>query len=85
MNDKDIKEFHDLDRLKDVGIKQNGHYKLAGYDQLGLWLEHPGITIQKLEDKSGRPLPSSKQKKEHINELNFKRNSLWNCLLTCKR
>ena len=58
--------FRDVARLKDVGIKKNGHYKLAGYDQLGLWLEHPGIIIQKLEDKSGRPLPLEEQVKERI-------------------
>ena len=62
--------FRDLDRMKDVGINQNGHYKLAGYDQLGLWFEHPGIVIQQTEDENGRPLPQEKQNNQHI-KANF--------------
>ena len=58
--------FVDLNRYKDIGITQNGNYKLKGYDQLGLWLEHPGIIIQKLKDKNGYPLSPDKQKKEII-------------------
>ena len=58
--------FCDLDRMKDVGIKRNGHYKLLGYDQLGLWFKHPGIIIQQTEDGNGRPVPKNKQKKEQI-------------------
>ena len=43
--------FRDTERMKDIGIEaSSGHYMLKGYDQLGLWLEHPGIVIQHMED-----------------------------------
>ena len=59
--------FRDIERMKDIGINaSSGHYLLKGYDQLGLWLEHPGILIQHLEDKDGKPLPVEKQSKEEI-------------------
>ena len=62
--------FRDNNRMKDIGIKNNsGHYLLKGYDQLGLWLEHPGILIQHLEDKNGRPLPNKEQTQEKIDAV----------------
>ena len=62
--------FRDTERMKDIGIKaSSGHYMLKGYDQLGLWLEHPGIVIQHMEDGQGRPLPSEKQSLEEINAI----------------
>ena len=33
---------------------------------MGIWLEHPGIIIIRSEDKTGNPLPVSKQTKENI-------------------
>ena len=57
--------FGDIERFKDIGIsKPNGHFLLKGYDQMGLWLQHPGIILINNEDKSGNPLPVA----EHINE-----------------
>ena len=36
--------FADLERFKDIGITSpSGHFLLKGYDQMGLWLEHPGL------------------------------------------
>ena len=62
--------FRDRDRMKDIGIKEtSGHYLLAGYDQLGLWLDHPGITIQHMEDEKGNPLPAAKQYHEEIDAI----------------
>ena len=61
--------FRDLGRMKDIGIQQaSGHYMLKGYDQLGLWLEHPGIIIRQLEDGKGRPLPTEEQTQEEIEQ-----------------
>ena len=59
--------FGDLERFKDIGItKSSGHFLLKGYDQMGIWLEHPGIVIIRTEDKAGSPLPVSKHTKENI-------------------
>jgi len=59
--------FRDVVRMQDIGINATaGHYLLKGYDQLGLWLEHPGILIQHIEDKNGKPLPVKEQSKEEI-------------------
>ena len=59
--------FRDLKRFKDIGITESsGHFLLKGYDQMGLWLEHPGIVIIRTEDKTGSPLPVSKHRKENI-------------------
>ena len=59
--------FRDLERFKDIGITESsGHFLLKGYDQMGLWLEHPGIVIIRTEDKTGSPLPVPKHTKENI-------------------
>ena len=59
--------FSNLDRFKDIGItKSSGHYLLKGYDQMGLWLEHPGLVIISSEDGTGNPLPVTKHTKENI-------------------
>ena len=53
--------------LQDIGINaQSGHFLVKGYDNLGLWLQHPGIIIKKIEDKKGKPLPVKLQKEERI-------------------
>ena len=59
--------FSDLERFKDIGITHSsGHFLFKGYDQMGIWLEHPGIVIICSEDKTGNPLPISKHTKENI-------------------
>ena len=59
--------FRDLKRFKDIGITESsGHFLLKGYDQMGIWLEHPGIVIMRTEDKTGSPLPVSEHTKENI-------------------
>ena len=59
--------FRDLGRFKDIGISESsGHYLLKGYDQMGIWVEHPGIIIMRSEDKNGKPLPVSNHTKEKI-------------------
>ena len=62
--------FGDNERFREIGIKiSSGHFILKGYDQLGLWLEHPGIIIQHMEDDQGKPLPSERQSLEEINAI----------------
>ena len=59
--------FGDLKRFKDIGITESsGHFLLKGYDQMGIWLEHPGIVIIRSEDETGNPLPISEHIKENI-------------------
>ena len=59
--------FGDLGRFKDIGITESsGHYLLKGYDQMGIWLEHPGIVLNCSEDKNGNPLPVAKHTRENI-------------------
>ena len=62
--------FKDSMRMKEIGIQgTSGHYMLKGYDQLGLWLEHPGILIDHMEDEKGHPLPPGKQSNEKIDAV----------------
>jgi len=70
INDVIFIAFRDIDRLKEIGITENsGHFLLKGYDQLGLWLEHPGIIIHHMEDNKGRPMPPDKHDKEEIDAI----------------
>mgnify|MGYP001434591785 CR=1 FL=1 len=63
--------IRNIERYIDIGINNStGHYLLKGYDQLGLWLEHPGIIIIHAEDESGNPLPVKEHTKEQI-DANF--------------
>mgnify|MGYP006103324853 FL=1 len=63
--------FKNSDQLKDLGINSpSGHFLIKGFDQLGLWLEHPGVIIAKTEDIAGKPIPNNKIKKEQI-DANF--------------
>jgi len=63
--------FKSTEQLKDLGINlSSGHYLIQGFDQLGLWLEHPGVIIAKTEDNSGKPIPNNQIKKEQI-DANF--------------
>ena len=59
--------FVDIGRFKDIGITDSsGHFLLKGYDQMGIWLEHPGIVIIRSEDENGNPLSVSKHTKKNI-------------------
>ena len=60
--------FRDFERYRDIGISSNsGHYFLRGFDNLGIWLEHPGIILAKTEDENGKPIPEDQIKKERVN------------------
>ena len=59
--------FRDKSMLNHVGIDlECGHFKVMGYDHLGIWVEHPGLYSIIAEDSDDKPLPEEKQKKEHI-------------------
>ena len=59
--------FQNKSMLNHVGIDlECGHFKVLGYDHLGLWVEHPGLYIFNGEDQEGKPLPSGKESKERV-------------------
>jgi len=35
--------------LNEIGIVKSGHFLVKGFDHLGLWLQHPGITTKNQE------------------------------------
>ena len=35
--------------LNEIGITKSGHFLVKGFDHLGLWLQHPGITTDNQE------------------------------------
>lgn len=38
--------FRNYERYKSVGINEpDGHFLFKGYDQMGIWIEHPGLDI----------------------------------------
>ena len=63
--------FKSVEQFSELGIQAvSGHFLVRGYDQLGLWLEHPGIIVMKTEDRDGKPIPNDKIKKKEI-DANF--------------
>ena len=59
--------FRNVERYNDIGITQSsGHFLLKGYDQMGIWLEHPGIVIFHNEDEEGNPIPAEQHKEEKV-------------------
>ena len=59
--------FNKVEKFRDVGISEStGHYKLKGFDQMGIWLEHPGIVFTRTEDENGKPIPPDKQNHEEV-------------------
>ena len=59
--------FQNKSMLNHVGIDlECGHFKVLGYDHLGLWVEHPGLYVVDNEDQDGKPLPPGKESKEKI-------------------
>ena len=59
--------FREYERYHEIGIEKIfGHYVLKGYDRMGIWLEHPGIIIQRTEDEQGSPLPVNEHSTEDV-------------------
>ena len=59
--------FRDKERLKDVGLNTDrGHFLVKGYDNMGIWVQHPGLVFTKTEDDNGKPLPQNKVINEEI-------------------
>ena len=61
--------FKDPKRYVELGITSEHphHFQIAGYDNIGIWVQHPGILIpKKTKDDKGKPIPPAKMKKEII-------------------
>ena len=59
--------FRDADRLKEVGLDlDKGHFLVKGYDNMGIWVEHPGLVFSKTQDKDGKLIPKDKVVNEEI-------------------
>ena len=58
--------FKEIDRYVDVGIKKSQHFLVCGFDNMGIWVAHPGIILKQSEDSSGKPIPENKIKTEII-------------------
>lgn len=59
--------FRDKTFLSSIHIPEElNHFKVLGQDGLGLWLEHPHLSIVYKRDKKGKALPKKKQKVEVI-------------------
>ena len=63
--------FKDPERYNDIGVNSScGHFMIKGYDNMGIWVSHPGLVVVHGEDEEGKPLPEPKMSKENI-EANF--------------
>ena len=58
--------FRDKTFLSKLAIpEERKHFKILGQDQLGLWIEHPGLTFQNYtRDKEGKPIPKDDKVEE---------------------
>ena len=48
--------FKDKKKYIDIGIDGDMHFKVLGYDNIGLWVKHPKLEIVTSLDESGKPL-----------------------------
>ena len=58
--------FKETNRYLDVGIKQSQHFLVKGFDNMGIWVAHPGIILRPSEDAEGKPIPEDKIETEII-------------------
>ena len=48
--------FKDQNRYSDFGVVGIGHFLIKGYDNIGIWVEHPNLILSTLTDEKGKPL-----------------------------
>tara|TARA_B100001750_G_C14891817_1_gene295465 strand:- start:16 stop:357 length:342 start_codon:yes stop_codon:yes gene_type:complete len=59
--------FNDKKMLNHVGLNiECGHFKIMGYDNFGLWVEHPGLFVVNSKDENDNQLPAGEDQKKHI-------------------
>jgi len=61
INDVVLIVVENAEGLATAGIDQDRFYaKVIGYDEFGLWVEHPSFEVVISEDSEGKPLPPEK-------------------------
>ena len=61
VNDIVLIVLNDATPFDSVGISMYQYYALVvGYDEFGVWLEHPNFEIIISENEEGKPLPPDK-------------------------
>ncbi|MFQ6674630.1 MAG: hypothetical protein ACE5GH_07615 [Fidelibacterota bacterium] len=67
VNDVVLVILRDVDDLRSAGIGRKDFYaRVAGYDEYGLWIQHPDFQIVVSEDEKGKPLPPDQVKRERL-------------------
>lgn len=67
INDVVLMVLHEEGSLSGAGIHQKRFYtRVIGYDEFGIWVEHPNFEVVFSEDKNGKPLPPEKVKRERV-------------------
>ena len=47
--------LQEIETLKEMGIQKNKIYaRIAGYDENGIWIEHPNFQIPRMEDPKNK-------------------------------
>ena len=68
INDIVLILLHETEYLREVGIGGNKLFaRVLGYDEYGLWIEHPKFEIAISEDDKGKPLPPDQVRREKLN------------------
>ena len=68
VNDIVLVILNDSAPFERVGIGIDQFYtRVVGYDEFGVWLEHPNFEVIISENEEGKPLSPDKVKREHHN------------------
>ncbi|MBH30482.1 MAG: hypothetical protein CMG71_00645 [Candidatus Marinimicrobia bacterium] len=68
VNDVVLVVLNDVTPFERVGIGIDQFYaRVVGYDEFGIWLEHPNFEVVMSEDEMGQPLPPDKVTREQYN------------------
>jgi hypothetical protein len=47
--------LQEVESLKEMGIQKNKIYaRIAGYDENGIWIEHPNFQIPRIDDPNNK-------------------------------
>jgi len=66
INDIVLVVLNDVESLKEVGMEQRRFYsRVVGYDEFGVWFEHPNFEVISSDDEYGKPLPPDEVKRVH--------------------
>jgi len=72
VNDIVLAVLHEMETMKRIGITSQDFYaRIVGYDNYGIWLEHPDFEVVVSEDEHGKPLPPEQVQREQIDASVF--------------